>query len=458
MYFSKMLSMNMKWIITLCALLLMTFYVEKAFAYNVEVNNTLERRGKADLGDTVKPSWSMHLIDPDPPAGADGAKFADVNGDGLPDLVSGFEEGGVSRIYIHPAMGKVDDYWDYVELPSPDVEDAVLVDVDGDGNVDLVTASEGHTNHVRIHWAPNAQEDYLDSEKWTTEIIPAVDGLSAWMFVVPVDMDGEHGVDLLVGSKRKRGEGDDKAIVGWLRSPKDPRNMEKWQFYPLTTAGWIMSMEVRDVNEDQQPDIIISDRRNSAGTGIRWLENPGNKSTELYEPWRSHKISVDVEEPMFHISADMNSDGKKEILVPDLYRGLTILKQVSDNPVDPWSEHVIPYPSWAGPRGKSVAVGDLNLDGEISLALSFEEEGKIASVPFDEYKKQGKYSVIRGSYHVDPIKGEWEFESISGLKGRKFDLVNLVDLDGDGDLDVITTDENEEGDGLGVVWYENPVR
>jgi hypothetical protein len=29
-------------------------------------------------------------------------------------------------------------------------------------------------------------------------------------------------------------------------------------------------------------------------------------------------------------------------------------------------------------------------------------------------------------------------------------------LDGDGDLDVLTTEESQDGIGLGVIWYENP--
>jgi len=42
---------------------------------------------------------------------------------------------------------------------------------------------------------------------------------------------------------------------------------------------------------------------------------------------------------------------------------------------------------------------------------------------------------------------------ISGPKGVKFDRIELIDLDGDGDLDVLTC---EERDNLGVIWYENP--
>lgn len=42
---------------------------------------------------------------------------------------------------------------------------------------------------------------------------------------------------------------------------------------------------------------------------------------------------------------------------------------------------------------------------------------------------------------------------LSGVDGIKHDLVALLDLDDDGDLDVLTTEEVKI---LGVIWYENP--
>ena len=99
------------------------------------------------------------------------------------------------------------------------------------------------------------------------------------------------------------------------------------------------------------------------------------------------------------------------------------------------------------------------MDGQPQVILSFEEEGKVASIPYEEYKSNGKYSVILGNLSGSPFVPEnWTFEKISGMRGRKFDLVSLIDLDGDGDLDVLTNDENEEDDGLGVIWYENPTK
>ena len=44
---------------------------------------------------------------------------------------------------------------------------------------------------------------------------------------------------------------------------------------------------------------------------------------------------------------------------------------------------------------------------------------------------------------------------ISGSDGVKHDLVELLDLDGDGDLDVLTCEERKN---LGVFWYENPLK
>ncbi len=400
--------------------------------------------------------WASHSLDPNPASGSDGVKMADVNGDGFPDLVTGFEEDGVSRIYLNPGHDQVKkQYWKYVELPSPDVEDALLVDLDNNGITDLVTASEGATNQIMFHWAPDDPADYLDASKWVTQTVPAVKGLSAWMFAVSADMDRQHGMDLVIGSKRRQGDsGDDKAVIGWLKCPADPRDVSQWSFHPLSRAGWTMSVILHDMNGDGLEDILVSDRRNSTQTGVRWLENPGVSSPRFYSEWKSHLIGTGIKEPMFLSIYDLNGDGLEDILVPDLYNGLVLLEQSPDHS---WKTHRVPYPGWAGPRGKSVAVSDTDLDGRPDIVLSFEEEADVARIPYTEYRKTGKYSVVGIRYEGgNPFTGEWTFYRISDLRGRKFDLVNLLDMDGDGDQDVLTNDENEEDIGMGVIWYENP--
>lgn len=45
--------------------------------------------------------WQRHTID-DAARGADGVRLADVNGDGHPDIATGWEEAGLVRLYLNP--------------------------------------------------------------------------------------------------------------------------------------------------------------------------------------------------------------------------------------------------------------------------------------------------------------------------------------------------------------------
>jgi hypothetical protein len=90
------------------------------------------------------------------------------------------------------------------------------------------------------------------------------------MFCLPLQIDGENGIDLVIGSKGK------DADVGWLRSPRDPRDLAAWTWHPLTKAGWIMSLVARDMDSDGDEDVLVSDRR-GGNRGVYWLERPKPK-------------------------------------------------------------------------------------------------------------------------------------------------------------------------------------
>jgi hypothetical protein len=61
-------------------------------------------------------------------------------------------------------------------------------------------------------------------------------------------------------------------------------------------------------------------------------------------------------------------------------------------------------------------------------------------------------------YQKSPFENEWNVHRIASPQGIKYDLVHLLDLDGDGDLDVLTNEEKQDEHGLGVFWYENPAK
>ena len=97
---------------------------------------------------------------------------------------------------------------------------------------------------------------------------------------------------------------------------------------------------------------------------------------------------------------------------------------------------------------KAVKVGDINGDGKLDLVHS--------TNTMNDDSKAGIYWV---SYTSDPTDNQWTWHELSGSIGYKFDRIELLDLDGDGDLDVLTTEENygTKSKGLGVIWYENPI-
>jgi hypothetical protein len=60
------------------------------------------------------------------------------------------------------------------------------------------------------------------------------------------------------------------------------------------------------------------------------------------------------------------------------------------------------------------------------------------------------------SYQDTPFGPNWQGHEIGGPAGIKFDRIELLDLDADADLDVLTCEERHDNRGLGVIWYENP--
>jgi len=376
--------------------------------------------------------WPRHTID-NRSRGADGARLSDVNDDGLPDLVTPWEEGGIIRVYLHPGIQSAEQPWPRVtvgKVASP--EDAVFVDLDADGAIDVVSSCEGGLKTMFVHWAPKQPHDYLKAEKWRTQPFPATEGKQAWMFALPKDMDGKHGVDLVVSSK---GVG---ASVGWLEAPKDARDLDQWNYHRLADAGWIMSLIEADVNGDSFADILLSDRR-GATRGIKWLQHPGDSLMEAGTRWPLHSIGGQDHEVMFIDYADLHGDGSNDIVAATHQGEILILEQHEDRS---WQPTTIPAP-FQSRNGKSVRVGDMDLDGVMDLVHSTE--------PNPLPRGPGITWLARASKEdIEPV-----VHPISNREGTKFDLLQLVDIDRDGDLDVITC---EERDNLGLIWYENPAR
>lgn len=373
--------------------------------------------------------WKRHVIDQSS-RGADGVRLADVNHDGYPDIVTGWEEGGVTKICLHPGYPLVKKTWPNVTVgPALNVEDALFVDLDADGRMDVVSCCEGSQQSMIVHWGRSGP--LLSQDAWeTVEVIPSVQ-MFRWMFAIPLDVNMDGQVDLVAG-----GKGTD-AMLGWWELPETPRNVSEWKWHPLRKVGWLMSLEAVDVNDDGKLDLLFTDRRGE-GRGLHWLENPGQKGSDLTSRWREHHIGGFEQEVMFFSRGDLTGDSVKEIIVAIRPQMLLLFHQDSLGS-NTWHQETLPIPLTYG-TAKATAIADFNLDGQSEIIFSTENarSPKMALGMFVRSKTSS---------------GQWDLQPISGVDGVKHDLVVPVDLDGDGDLDILTCEEVKN---LGVIWYENP--
>lgn len=412
--------------------------------------------------------WKRHTID-NASRGADGVRLADVNGDGLLDIATPWEEGGMIRICLNPGPTRVKQPWPAVtigQVKSP--EDAVLVDLDGDGAMDVVSSCEGNTQAMFVHWAPSDVAQNGTASSWCTEAIPCTVGATRWMLASPAQVDRRHGVDLFVGSKSPGG------LVGWLQSPPDARDLKSWRLHRLYQAGWIMSLVPIDMDRDGDCDVLASDRYGDRA-GLLWLEHPGTDAPR--RPWTEHRLGLDGLQVMFIDTCDVNGDGCVDVAAAVKPRKVSLLLQprinvartvrtprvplgggqdkglenasatgasIPHGPTNPWAEHVIEFPEEGFGTSKAVRVVDVDQDGRLDLVVTCEG----ANGP--------RSGVFWMSHNGDSLlTTDWAIHDISGPEGTKYDLAQLLDLDDDGDLDVLTCEERVN---LGVIWYENPVR
>ncbi len=405
--------------------------------------------------------WKYHVIDSG--LGADGARLLDVNGDGLLDIATGWEQGAVTRAYLNPGPAAAAKHWPFVTVgTTADAEDAVFADINGDGAYDVISASEGDTRALYVQFAPSNPADYLTDSAWAqVNFNGAVNAPvnNQYMFSVVNDLNGDGRPEIIAGGKNGSQIGYFTSASGTLLNPAN------WTYHKLRDVGWTMSLIQYDFDHDGDLDLLLSDRRvwkdpvNAQNTqdlrGVYWLENPGRVALAANPdtPWVEHTVGVTGREVMLIALGDINGDGLPDIAAPIGNPAREVhLFFALDNTGLHYNEVVLNLEDKLGDgfgTGKALSIVDVNRDGKKDLVYTAEQA------------VGDKSGVVWLSYGTDPTNpNDWTVHQIAGVDGEKYDLAAIADLNGDGYPDVITTEEHnnsEGGDGgLGLIWYENP--
>src|SRR5262249_25814694 len=143
------------------------------------------------------------VIDPDPPPSALEKVLADIDGDGRLDAVVGFgsppdsSDGAGIVWYEYPHSGRPADVWQkHTILASGNMyEDALAMDVNGDGAIDIVAAFDDD----RICWFENPRGHGGDpaTDDWAMHFIGIGSGEKNMLIA---DMDGDGKPDLVTNA------------------------------------------------------------------------------------------------------------------------------------------------------------------------------------------------------------------------------------------------------------------
>jgi hypothetical protein len=248
--------------------------------------------------------------------------FADFDGDGRLEVTApnkGMQSPGLGtsrqdpiswfEIDGDPLVGA---NWIEHELTRVDIpENARPVDLDGDGDLDILGGSRGE---ARIMWfenlgkSPIAFKEHDIDIRHNGEIFPVM-GINVDFF----DLSGDGRLDTVTFQSPHREN------FGWIEQPAD--FSDPWIYHPIGTVypDNLIGLVVFDIDEDGNPDIMTGtysgsprdrdgeDKTVNDNLGrLAWFEHPGNAN----EPWIRHDISRRIR-GMFDkfIPQDMDRDG-----------------------------------------------------------------------------------------------------------------------------------------------------
>jgi hypothetical protein len=204
-----------------------------------------------------------------------GLRVADLNGDGLPEiLVANYSGNSISILRnLGPAGTVTTNSFaaQYVMAVEANPTDLAVADLNGDGRPDLVTTAFGGT---QLSVFRNVATTNAAVSNWFTldTTLPALPG--SLEFAV-ADMDGDSKSDLVVAS-----------VHGYAVSVY--RNLASGGIFSSNsfaarvdfgTPGWAHNVSVGDFNGDAKPDLAISGELNSYMAVFQNQSTPGSFTT-----------------------------------------------------------------------------------------------------------------------------------------------------------------------------------
>lgn len=334
--------------------------------------------------------------------------YGDIDGDGDLDLVSSSH--GDNKIAWYDnfnGLGYFAKQQQLISSTTDGARDVFALDMDGDTDTDVLVSAylDASTNEYQLIWFENDGTGVFINEhifESTTEAI---------LRIQHADVDGDGDQDIICGQE--------DSVLALYKNNGDGSFAPK-TIFSESGFSYLLSLQVTDIDGDADIDVLASYN----GNEIIWHENDGSGNLES-----KHIIIDEMHYPSSIFATDVDGDTDMDVLFVNQYAG-EIGYFLNEDGQGSFGAPIVTSSLLQTPS--AIYSLDMDADGDMDIISNSTTAQKFVWFPNDGMANFG-----------DAIE-------ISSLIGR-VNHITSADINGDDKIDLITSSYDDDQ----VAWFEN---